>query len=123
MWPFRKQPEADLTTEAYAQWLRAGRPPLFWFMAQADDQREAMARLGDELEQARAIAIGYAVRDPIGAENGTAMAAGSADAEAEMVQRLAERAVGGILSRIPKPEAPPKPKPPVMRGTGRKVVK
>jgi len=118
-WPWTKpEPEPPtVTVETHGRWIRAGRPPYQWFAELPADQQEALAQVGDAHDIDRAIAIGYAVRDPEAAEKGIAAAAGDLDAEADLVQRLAARAVEKMLGSRSQPTAPaPTAQPPSMGG-------
>ena len=125
MWWRKKKPEADLTLEAYGRWLRAKQPPLFWFMAQTQQDQEGMALLGDRYAERIAIDTGYAVQNPAAAESGVAAARGSVDAEADLLAQMIDGAFAKIAAKnrqaTSSPAPSPKPSPAAMGGTGRKV--
>lgn len=85
--------EVELTSTAYLRWLRAGRPDFRWFLAQAEDVQETLAKLGDDYIQDVAIAIGYACQDPALAEAGI-----EDDAESDGV--IARRAAQAVIARL-----------------------
>ena len=58
MWPFRVEPPT-ITSLAYARWLRAQRPPS-WFWDLNEDDQEHFAQLGDDYVQT-ALEIGQGV--------------------------------------------------------------
>lgn len=122
----KKPPVFDLTAQAYSQWLRAQRPPFHWFMAQTAEDREALASMGQDHADAAAVSIGYAVADPAAAEAGKEALNGSVDAEAGLVEMLAQRAMqkilAGVKSAPPQQQAQPRPAAPPMRmrGTNRR---
>ena len=129
MWPFRKQRaprEVDLTSEGYERWLWAQRPqPLSWFLSLSLIEQQQLAILGRTYVEDCAIAVGYAVRDPAATEAGLAAKAGSIDAEADLVQQLALRAMQKMTAQAPAATSTPKapaPRRPVMGPTGRKVT-
>lgn len=121
---FHRKPVFDLTADAYGQWVRAFRPPFHWFMAQAAEDREALATIGDGYVQSVAIGIGYAVANPAAAEAGVAASGGAAEGDIGLVEMLAQKAIQKIIAGQPRPtQAAPQrpPQPPMqMRGTGRK---
>ena len=117
----KKPPVADLTNEAFGQWIRAQRPPFQWFMAQTREDREAMAMLGDEYAVSMAVQIGYAVANPEAADATQKAIGGNSDGEADLVEMLARKAVQKILASAPQPAAAAPKRPPMrMGGTGRK---
>lgn len=107
-------PEVDLTNEAFARWLRAGRPPMPLFLSMTEGQQEALAAIGDAQEQDRAIAIGYAVQNPAAAEAGTRAQIGDSTAEEDLLQQVAAGTIRRILGNQRKaaPADAPKPPPP-----------
>lgn len=108
-------PEVDLTNEAFGRWLRARRPPMPLFLSMTEGQQEALAKLGDDYEQDRIIAIGYAVQNPAAAEAGTRAVIGDSAAEEDLLQQVAAGTVRRILGQAKaaaKPVAPPPPQKP-----------
>ncbi len=99
-WPavtfWRKRP-VELTTDAHARWLRAGRPPYEPFLRLSQIEQEALAAIGDEFDTDRAIALAYAIADPETADAGVD-AVESPAAEETLVRRLA----AGFIDRIQK---------------------
>lgn len=85
--------EVDLTNEAFARWLRAGRPPLPWFLGRESVEQEQMALLGDSHARDVALAVGYSVADPELAAQSIRAAAGETGAEEAMLAKIAERAL------------------------------
>lgn len=88
----------ELTNDVYARWLRAQRPPLYWFVGQPEMMQETMADLGDEHMRDLAIAIGVAVANPEAAADGAGLEAGSPDAEESILRRLADEVANGIVA-------------------------
>jgi hypothetical protein len=103
---WRRRPIPELTNDAHARWLRAGRPPYELFLGLSVLEQEQLALIGDEVTADRAIALGYAIRDPRAAELGVAA---PTDAGAE--ERLATQLAASVLGRLTKPSgnviAPP----------------
>lgn len=118
LWKRKVQTAPDLTNEAYARWLRAGRPPFEWFLGLSIEEQEQLAILGDDHRTDTCIAIGWAVRNPEAAGAGAAAAAGNLDAEIGFVQQLASAALEKMVRKQPKPRPTASGG---MRPTGRKT--
>lgn len=111
---WRKKPgPVDVTTDAHARWLRAGRPPYEAFMRMPQIEQEALAAVGDEFDTDRAIALAYAIADPQAADAGVD-AVDNSTAEETLVRRLASGFVEKIQKARQSEQAPPSepPKPP-----------
>lgn len=116
----RKQPEPpELTSEGFARWLRAGRPPFAFFAGLSELEQEALAGIGDALEQDRIEALALALANPqalaTGAEARDA-AGGDADAEESLALKLATgliRKIGAAAKANAAPAAPTAPAQPV----------
>lgn len=117
LWKKKQPPE--LTNEAYARWLRAARPPFEWFLSLSLEEQEQLALIGDAHRTDTCVAIGWAMRNPAAASAGAAAAAGNLDAEVDLVQQIAAKALAKMTQAPrPAPKAPPQP---AMRPTGRKA--
>ena len=96
----RKAPvEVQCTQAAFRRWLRAQRPPLTWFLALAEDEQQVLADLGEQQARDLCVGIGYAVRDPKGAEAGSA---GGVDAEEHLLEQLVGAASAAIAEKVRK---------------------
>ncbi len=89
-------PPPVLTNETYSRWLRAQQPPWGWFLGVSELEQEQLALLGDEYVRDIAVAIGYAVADPKGAEAGAAAVAGDMQGE----ELLAKRVANDLLQKL-----------------------
>lgn len=91
LWQLRKPAASvDLTAPSYSRWLRAGRPPLPWFLSLGEVEQERLAGLSEEWMQDAIIAAAWAIRDPEASMLGAKAAAGDADAEAQLLERVAK---------------------------------
>ena len=90
---FQRKKAPELTNEAHARWLRAGRPPYTLFLGLSEIEQEALAQIGDDHDTDRAIALGYAIADPQAAD------------EESLARRLAE----GLIGKLAGSKAPPSP--------------
>jgi len=106
---FRRKKAPELTNEAHARWLRAGRPPYLLFLGLSAVEQEALAQIGDDHDTDRAIALAYAIADPRAADDGVSAAQGDVGAEESLARRLAEGLIGKIAaSKGPRtPQTPP----------------
>jgi hypothetical protein len=105
----KKAPAPELTNEAHARWLRAGRPPYTLFLGLSEIEQEALAQIGDDYDTDRAIALAYAIADPRAADDGVSAVQGDAGAEESLARRLAEGLIGKLYaSKGPSaPQTPP----------------
>ncbi len=120
MWPFRKRQRPDIpdiTTEAYARWLRAQRPPWLFFFERSELEQEHLAQLGDLHWQDIAIAIGYATQDPKAAES--LLEGNTVDAEVSRAKQFAQN-ISRMLDRAGESTPPPPPPPVSMGGLGKR---
>ena len=91
----RKPPEVDLTSDAYARWLRAQRPqPIGWFLGLDELAQEALARLGDDYV-AGCIEMGASVAEE---DETAALKRMGAEAARDLLGRSGSRADGAALS-------------------------
>lgn len=109
----KRQPDPVLTTDIYARWLRAQRPPFALFLTMSEVEQEAFAQVGDAYTQDAALMIGYAVHNPEEAEDSRDARAGDALAEESLARQLA----AGLAQRLqaskaqePEPVAPEPPR-------------
>ena len=102
---FQRKKAPELTNEAHARWLRAGRPPYTLFPGLSEIEQEALAQIGDDHDTDRAIALGYAIADPRAADDGVSAVQGDAGAEESLARRLAE----GLIGKLAGSKAPPSP--------------
>lgn len=105
LWRRRKPREVEATSESYALWLRAQRPPLPWFLEQPRAAQEMLAELGDEYVRSVCLETGYAVADPAVAEAGM-NAATNVDAESVLLQKLTDTAAAGLQRPTPSSNPP-----------------
>lgn len=103
---FRRKKAPELTNEAHARWLRAGRPPYTLFLGLSEIEQEALAQIGDEHDTDRAIALGFAIADPQAADAGVSAVQGDAGAEESLARRLAEGLIGKLATPT-RPQASP----------------
>ena len=96
MWPFPKKRIGELSNAAFARWLRARCPqPMVEFLTLGEDEQETLAGIGDDYEEDRAIALGYAIADPDAAAIGA-----DGDVEPEDVEALrSELAAAAVFGR------------------------
>ena len=119
MWPSRKIPEVELTTEAYGWWLRAQRPPLIWFLGQSKADQENMAEMGQEYTEDICVALGYAIANPRAAEAGLDGDT-NPEAEEQLVRQLVTGFAEAIQGREVAPQSMPEPEPLSMGGVGKR---
>ena len=111
---FQRKKAPELTNEAHARWLRAGRPPYTLFLGLSEIEQEALAQIGDDHDTDRAIALGYAIADPQAADDGVSAVQGDAGAEESLARRLAE----GLIGKLAGSKAPPSPPRETLAGFG-----
>lgn len=86
-----RKPLPEVTSESYARWVRAQRPPWLFFLGLADEDQEHLAEIGDEHLRSVAGLIGTAVANP---DLAVALAQGDEAATEElMVSRVAAQAI------------------------------
>lgn len=123
MWRRKRKPE--ITSEAYLQWLQAGRPPFEWFARQDPITREHLAELGREHSQDLAVAFGYAVADPRAAE--ASIGDDDAISEESRSRQLAANVARAILTQRetaqPAPASPVSTSPLTMSGFADRATK
>ena len=122
-WPFGKKRDdraswPALTTTGYGLWIRAQRPPLQWFASLTQIEQEALAKVGDTYVENVAVALAMAIHDPVAASDGLDAQHGDRDAEAALVQRMADAAAVKIASAMRRQPAaaPSRPEPPPSMG-------
>lgn len=117
---WRRNNPLDLTSDAHARWLRAGRPPYGTFLALSEMEQEALARIGDDFREDFILSIGYAVQNPSAADEGIAASNGDLSAEVGLARKLAEGLVhkleGTQQAQQPKTVTIAKPKPATFSG-------
>lgn len=119
----------ELTADGYSRWLRAGRPPFAFFAGLSELEQEALANIGDGIEQDRIEALALALTHPQALASGAEArdaAAGDAAAEESLALKLAAGLVqkigSGAKSRAPEPPAAPAKPKPTLAGVGERKV-
>ena len=88
-----------MNDEDYLRWLRACKPPIAWFMAQDEEQRVAMAILGDQWTASYCVSLAKAIQDPELAEAGLD-AETNPESEAVLARRIAMNAIGQMMQGL-----------------------
>jgi enoyl-CoA hydratase/carnithine racemase len=100
----RKQPQPELTNDAYARWLRAQRPPLVMFLGLSALEQEQLAALGDQHTLDLCATLGYALQNPEAVDAGSADRFGTdAESEIDLAKQLAARFAEKLAGKAEKP--------------------
>lgn len=96
---------------AFLRWLRAGRPPMPWFIGLAEIEQERLSQLGDQYSQDTCLGIGYAVRDPDIARAGRDPDANGGEGEVLLLEALlrAQAAKAAGMPATGRTDSPPQP--------------
>ena len=110
MFGFGKKPEEiypEVDNEAYARWLRAGRPSWIWFFERSGLEQEQLASLGDEQHSELCLSMGDII-DKIIRGDGTApsQAPQAPVDEEQAVRQFAAQMVQKIMGGAQQPAAP-----------------
>lgn len=103
----RKREPIEITPNAYARWLRAGRPPFDDFLALPEEMQEELAAIGDDHAHDLCVALATALANPQALMAGAQEAPSDAmDLAQHVASKLSMGGTGGARHVRPRSDRP-----------------